>query len=121
MFIDKPVSASLEDTLAIYAIANKLNVPIFSSSSLRWAPGAQAARRGDFGAVLGCDAYSPCSLEPTQPDLFWYGIHGVEMLFTAMGELMRLPVSSVFSVVLLVHKVYPRILHLLSFACFSHV
>ena len=49
MFIDKPVSASLEDTLAIYAIANKLNVPIFSSSSLRWASGAQAARRGELG------------------------------------------------------------------------
>ena len=28
---------------------------------------------------------SPCHLEKTHPDLFWYGVHGVEALFTAMG------------------------------------
>lgn len=39
MFIDKPVSASLSDTLAIYAAAKAKGVPIFSSSSLRWAEG----------------------------------------------------------------------------------
>ena len=82
---DKPVAASLTDTLAIYAAAKAANVPVFSASSLRWAEGCQAARKGDFGAVLGVDAFSPCALEETQPSLFWYGIHGCEMLFTAMG------------------------------------
>ena len=84
MFIDKPVAASLPDTLAIYAAAKAKGVPIFSASSLRWAGGCVAARAGDFGDVLGCDAFSPCALEETQPDLFWYGIHGVEMLFTTV-------------------------------------
>ena len=37
------------------------------------------------GKVLGCAAYGPCSLEPHHPDLFWYGVHGVEMLYTIMG------------------------------------
>jgi hypothetical protein len=37
------------------------------------------------GDVLGCDAYGPCSLEEHHPDLYWYGIHGVETLFTIMG------------------------------------
>jgi hypothetical protein len=47
--------------------------------------GTPAAAAGEFGPVLGCDAFSPCALEETQPSLFWYGIHGVEMLFTTMG------------------------------------
>lgn len=85
VFMDKPVAASLADVVAIYDAAKKLGVPTFSSSSLRYAEGVQEVRAGEIGAVLGCEAHSPCSLEPTHPDLFWYGIHGVEMLFTCMG------------------------------------
>lgn len=84
-FIDKPVAGSLADAVAIYQAAKKYNVPVFSSSSLRFAKGAQEIRGGAIGDVLGCDAYSPCSLEKTHPELFWYGIHGVETLFTVMG------------------------------------
>jgi hypothetical protein len=35
--------------------------------------------------VVGADAYSPATLEPTHPDLYWYGVHGVELLYTALG------------------------------------
>lgn len=85
VFIDKPVAGSLADCVAIYEAAKKFNCPMFSASSLRYAPGAQAIRGGAIGEVLGCDAYSPCSLEKTHPELFWYGIHGCETLFTVMG------------------------------------
>jgi predicted dehydrogenase len=85
LFVDKPVAASLADVLTIYRLAEQANVPIFSSSTLRFAPAAAAVRAGSVGPVLGCDAASPCALEPTHPDLFWYGIHGVETLFTCMG------------------------------------
>ena len=67
-------------------MAEKAGVPVFSSSSLRFSSGVQAIRQGAAGEVIGCDAYSPCHLESTHPDLFWYGIHGVELLFTAMGS-----------------------------------
>lgn len=86
LFIDKPVAASFKDVKSIYAEAEKWNVPVFSSSSLRYLPAAQAVRyQNRIGKVLACDAYSPATLEPTHPDLFWYGIHGVEILFTVMG------------------------------------
>lgn len=85
VFIDKPIAGSLRDTLLIFEEAQAAGVPVFSSSSLRYAEGAQAIRHGAIGTVIGCDAYSPCSLEATHPDLYWYGIHGVESLFTVMG------------------------------------
>jgi predicted dehydrogenase len=85
MFIDKPVAASLQDVVAIYEAAKRYNVPVFSSSSLRYFPGAQEARQGKVGKVLGADTFSPATLEKTHPDLFWYGIHGIETLFTVMG------------------------------------
>ena len=37
LFIDKPVAASLADTVAIFKAAKKYNTPVFSSSSLRFA------------------------------------------------------------------------------------
>ena len=85
VFIDKPVAGSLADAVSIYKEAKAAGVPVFSSSSLRYMESAQQARNGDIGKVLGCDAYSPCHLEKTHPDLFWYGIHGVEILYTVMG------------------------------------
>jgi hypothetical protein len=85
VFIDKPLAASLVDCVALYQAADHFEVPMFTSSSLRYMANAQAVRNGAIGKVYGCDAYSPASLEPTHPDLFWYGIHGVEALFTVMG------------------------------------
>jgi predicted dehydrogenase len=86
VFIDKPVAGSLKDAVQIYALAKKYNVPCFSSSSLRFSPGILGMRHSEkIGQVLGCSAYGPCPLEPHHPDLFWYGIHGVETLFTIMG------------------------------------
>ena len=86
VFIDKPVAGSLVDAIAIFQLAEHYQTPCFSSSSLRFSAGAQAIRNGSLGAVTGCDAFSPCDLEPTHPDLFWYGIHGCESLFTVMGS-----------------------------------
>ncbi len=85
LFIDKPMAASLADVIAIFEAAEARKVPVFSSSSLRWIPGALELRGGSQGAIKGVDAFSWASLEPTHPDLYWYGIHGVEILFTVMG------------------------------------
>ncbi|MCA9219298.1 MAG: Gfo/Idh/MocA family oxidoreductase [Planctomycetales bacterium] len=85
VFIDKPIAASLTDAVAIFAAAEKYQTPTFSSSSLRYGQATQAARAGEYGRIVSCETFSPCSLEKTHPDLFWYGIHGCESLFTVMG------------------------------------
>ena len=85
LFIDKPLAGTLEDCVKIYRLAKQHNVPVFSSSSLRFAKATLAARAGKHGKVLRCETFSPAHLEPHHPDLFWYGIHGVESLFTVMG------------------------------------
>ena len=84
-FIDKPIAGSLADAIAIFEVAKKHNVPVFSSSSLRFGKNSLAVRGGSIGKVMTCETSSPASLEATHPDLFWYGIHGVESLFTVMG------------------------------------
>jgi hypothetical protein len=85
VFIDKPIAGSLVDAIAIFELAKHYETPVFSSSSLRFSKAVQEIRNGSIGKITGCDAYSPCSLEATHPDLFWYGIHGCESLFTVMG------------------------------------
>jgi predicted dehydrogenase len=85
VFIDKPVAASFNDVAAIYQAAKKYGAVTFSSSGTRFLTKAQAVRNGEIGQVLGADTFSPVSYEPTHSDLFWYGIHGVELLFTVMG------------------------------------
>ncbi|MCX6217856.1 Gfo/Idh/MocA family oxidoreductase [Spirosoma sp.] len=82
LFIDKPVAASLPDAIAIYEASRKYNIPLFSASSLRHIKGIEQV---DKRKVVGADTFSPAVLEKTHPDFFWYGIHGVETLYTVMG------------------------------------
>jgi len=86
VFIDKPISASLTDAIVIFEAARHYNVPVFSASSLRYEQVTQEIAGGKIGKVFGADTYSPATIEKTHPDLFWYGIHGVESLFTLMGQ-----------------------------------
>lgn len=85
LFLDKPMGGSLKDVLEIFRLAKEANVPVWSSSSLRYGKGIQAVRNGSIGKVSYAETSSPASLEKTHPDLFWYGVHGCESLFAVMG------------------------------------
>lgn len=85
LFIDKPIAASFADSEAIFKAAESFGVSVFSSSSLRYMPNVRAVASGKYGKVIGAETYSPATIEKTHPDLFWYGIHGVETLFAVMG------------------------------------
>jgi hypothetical protein len=85
LYLDKPMAGSLRDALEIFRLAREAGVPVFSASSLRYGKATQAVRGGSLGRVTRAETFSPAHLEPHHPDLFWYGIHGVESLFTVMG------------------------------------
>lgn len=85
LFIDKPLAGNWEDALAIYHAAEEYQCPVFSSSSLRFISGIQQISKSEIGAVIGGHTFSPALFEPSLPELLWYGIHGVEMLFAVMG------------------------------------
>ena len=86
LWIDKPVAGSLADAIAIFELAKQHNVPVFSSSSARFSPGFQAAAKNDeTGPVVGAETWGPCSYSTGTPDMFFYGIHGIEPLFVLMG------------------------------------
>ena len=87
LYVDKPMAVSLADAMEIFRLADAKHVPCFSASSLRYIPGFQSVRNktSPFGDIRRCTAWSPLNIEPHHPDLFWYGIYGVESLYTIMG------------------------------------
>jgi predicted dehydrogenase len=86
-YVDKPFTCSVADAKELIALAERKKLPLFSSSSLRYAPEVTNLQSGGChsGAVVGAEAYSPGSRDVRNPGLFNYGIHGVETLYAMMG------------------------------------
>jgi hypothetical protein len=86
LFIDKPLAGSLGDAIAIAELAREHQVPWFSCSSLRFYPSIQRLRtNAALGEIVGAETWGPCSYQEGTPDMFFYGVHGIEALFTLMG------------------------------------
>ncbi len=86
VFIDKPFAASYADAREIVRLSREAGVPFFSSSSHRFVADVQAIKKSDkHGGITGAFTFGPENLEPHHPDLFWYGIHAIEALYTLMG------------------------------------
>ncbi|HNR34350.1 MAG TPA: Gfo/Idh/MocA family oxidoreductase [Candidatus Hydrogenedentes bacterium] len=85
LFIDKPMAGSLRDVIEIFRLAREANVPVFSASSYRFYESLTETLKKDIGGIRSCISIGPCHLEATHPDLFWYGVHPTEALFTVMG------------------------------------
>lgn len=89
LFLDKPFTAGLKDARELVRLSKETGTPFFSCSCARFQP--EIGRlRGDpaaagVGKVTKVQGSSPMDTEPHHPDLFWYGIHGVEALYTVLG------------------------------------
>jgi hypothetical protein len=85
VFIDKPLAGSLKDSIEIYRLARENHVPWFTSSAYRYYDSMTDLKRIDVGSIRGAISYGPAEKEPHHPDLFWYGIHATEALYTILG------------------------------------
>lgn len=86
LFIDKPMAGSYKDAAEIVRLARASGTPLFSASSRRYTEDVQGLVTDPrVGKVLGAMTFGPATLEPHHPDLFWYGVHAVETLYTIMG------------------------------------
>ena len=84
-YLDKPVAASLPEVVKIYQMAAAAQVPMFSASAVRWYPGVVEVANADATPALAALSYGPAPVLPHHPDLYFYGIHPTEALFTVMG------------------------------------
>jgi hypothetical protein len=86
MFIDKPLAGSLRDALEIFQLAGRHGAPVFTSSAYRFYDSLTEVKDNKaIGEVRSAISYGPAHIEPHHPDLFWYGVHPAEALFTIMG------------------------------------
>lgn len=87
VFIDKPLAASMEDARAIVAMSKETGTPFFSASSYRFHPDVAKLRAAAApGKATKVQASSPFNKLAFHPDLYFYGVHGVEALYAVMGK-----------------------------------
>lgn len=87
LFIDKPVTASLEDARKIVQLSKETGTPFFSCSSSRFHPELpQLLTTPGLGKITKVQGSSPLNVLKDHPDLFFYGIHGVEVVYAVLGR-----------------------------------
>jgi len=84
VFVDKPVAADLATAVAIYRASAEAGVPLWSSSATRFWSGVVGLARNP-AAPRAAFASGPAPSLAHHAELFFYGIHAAESLFTVMG------------------------------------
>jgi predicted dehydrogenase len=84
VFIDKPLAANTNEGKKIQELATKNNIPVWSSSSLRFIPELIKARETITKPLVG-HTFGALGAAAAGSDLVWYGVHAVEMLVAGLG------------------------------------
>lgn len=84
VFIDKPLAASFADAKEIVRLSKESGTPFFSCSSFRFHPDIPRLRE-EAAKAMKVQASSPFNKLEFHPDLYFYGIHGIEALYAVMG------------------------------------
>jgi virulence factor len=92
-FVDKPFACSLGDAVSMVEAAQTNQVTLFNASAMRFAEETrQVVDNKSLGRINGAITFGPSKRasgsgirHDTNPGLFHYGIHSVELLFELMG------------------------------------
>ncbi len=84
-FVDKPLAISVSETQQILQLARDAQIPVMSCSAMRYADPLVKILQTNSHHIQGCDVVGLLTEEPTQRDLFFYGIHSMEIVVTVMG------------------------------------
>lgn len=85
IFVDKPLADTLAHGQEMVVSAMEHNIPLFSSSSLRFSPALKSARAIVKKPRL-CSVYGALGTPPSGSGIVWYGVHVFEMLQWIMGS-----------------------------------
>ena len=87
IFIDKPLANSVDAAFEILRLSNEHSVPCFSASCFRFSSNLlDTIDNSEIGEIISAETWGPCHLPTGVPDLFFYGLHGIEALYTLMGS-----------------------------------
>ena len=89
MFLDKPITNSQEDTIALVADLKANNVSVCGGSTMRYAPYLEELKKviadGGMGKCLGGYFRAPVSLVNEYGNFFFYSAHNVSMMTEIFG------------------------------------
>ncbi|RLQ94854.1 Gfo/Idh/MocA family protein [Falsibacillus albus] len=85
VFIDKPMTLSVNDAKELFALAEAHKVPAMSTSSLRYAESLSALIEKYKEDITSIYINGPLPMQEHMPGYFWYGIHMIEMAVAALG------------------------------------
>ena len=86
IFIDKPFANSVDAALDIVRLSKDHSTPCFSASCFRFSNSLlETIGNEEMGEIISAETWGPCHLPAGVPDLFFYGVHGIEALYTLMG------------------------------------
>lgn len=85
-FIDKPLCLDTGEAERIFETAAAHEVPVMSTSALRYAGPLMAALEDENDeSIRALDVHGPMDHDPVQRGWFWYGIHQVEVAIATLG------------------------------------
>ncbi len=87
VFVDKPLAHDRDAALQIVQLGQRYGTRWFTASALRYQQSLmQALESAGDDEVISCDCYGTVKAMPGHLELAWYGVHGIEAVYSVLGQ-----------------------------------